>query len=135
MGDVNAGVQLTLKDDRYERPLNTNFYLSKPLVLPASWGNGGKGTCHLGPEGGAYLVRCGSGPRRMEKGETQRYDFRLALTPFKPIRTDDAVEDALLPPLRARSTRSRRRARTSSTSTTRRRSTPGSTTPSCAPRR
>ena len=24
----------------------------------------------------------------MEKGETQRYDFRLAFTPFKPIRTD-----------------------------------------------
>ena len=89
VGDVNAGVQLTLKDDRYERPLNTNFYLQKPLVLPASWGNGGKGTCRLGPEGGAYLVRCGSGPRRMEKGETQRYDFRLALTPFKPIRTDE----------------------------------------------
>lgn len=88
VGDVNAGVQLTLKDDRYERPLNTNFYLSKPLVLPASWGNGGKGGCRLGGEGGLYLVRCGSGPRRMEKGETQRYDFRLALTPFKPIDTD-----------------------------------------------
>ncbi|HYN01777.1 MAG TPA: glycoside hydrolase domain-containing protein [Vicinamibacteria bacterium] len=88
VGDVNAGVQLTLKDDRYDRPLNTNFYLSKPLLLPASWGNGGKGTCRLGTEGGAYLVRCGSGARRMEKGETQRYDFRLTLTPFKPIDTD-----------------------------------------------
>jgi hypothetical protein len=88
IGDVNAGVQLTLKDDRYERPLNTNFYLQKPLVLPASWGNGGGGGCRLGEEGGAYLVRCGSGPRRMEKGEQQRYDFRLALTPFKPIDTD-----------------------------------------------
>ena len=88
VGDVNAGVQLTLKDDRYERPLNTNFYLSKPLVLPASWGNAGRGTCRLGTEGGAYLVRCGSGPRRMEKGDTLRHDFRLALTPFKPIRTN-----------------------------------------------
>jgi hypothetical protein len=88
VGDVSAGVQLSLKDDGYERPLNTNFYLQKPLVLPASWGNGGKGTCRLGTEGGAYLVRCGSGPRRMERGETQRYDFRLALTPFKPIDTN-----------------------------------------------
>ena len=88
VGDVNAGAQVTLKDDRYERPLNTNFYLQKPLVLPASWGNGGKGTCGLGTEGGAYLVRCGSGARRMEEGETQRYDFRLTLTPFKPIDTD-----------------------------------------------
>ena len=88
IGDVSAGVQVTLKDDHYERPLNTNFYLSKPLVLPSSWGNGGRGACHLGEEGGAYLVRCGSGARRMEKGETQRYDFRLTLTPFKPIDTD-----------------------------------------------
>jgi hypothetical protein len=88
VGDAGAGAQLTLKDERYERPLNTNFYLQKPLVLPASWGNGGKGSCRLGAEGGAYLVRCGSGPRRMERGETQRYDFRLALTPFKPVDTD-----------------------------------------------
>jgi hypothetical protein len=88
VGDADTGVQLTMKDDLYERPLNTNFYLSKPLVLPASWGNGGRGGCRLGGEGGAYLVRCGSGPRRMERGEAQRYDFRLALTPFKPIDTD-----------------------------------------------
>jgi hypothetical protein len=88
VGSVNAGLQLTLKDERYERPLNTNFYLSKPLVLPASWGNGGKGYCRLAGEGGAYVVRCGSGPRRMAKGETQRYDLRLVVTPFKPIDTD-----------------------------------------------
>jgi hypothetical protein len=88
VGDVAAGVQLALKDDRYERPLNTNFYLSKPLVLPASWGNGGKGYCRLGPDGSAYAVRCGSGARQLAKGETQRYDFRLTLTPFKPVDTD-----------------------------------------------
>ena len=88
VGDSAGGVQLTLKDDRYDRPLNTNFYLQKPLVLPASWGNGGKGGCRAAAEGGAYVVRCGSGPRRMEKGETQRYDFRLVVTPFKPIDTD-----------------------------------------------
>jgi len=88
VGDVAAGVQLALKDDHYERPLNTNFYLSKPLVLPASWGNEGKGYCRLGPNGEAYLVRCGSGPRRMASGETERYDFRLTLTPFKPVDTD-----------------------------------------------
>lgn len=88
VGDVNAGVQLLLHDDRYERPLNTNFYLSKPLLLPASWGNGGQGSCRLAAEGSTYLVRCGSGPRRLAAGETQRYDFRLTLTPFKPIDTD-----------------------------------------------
>ena len=51
------GLQLTLKDDRYARPLNTNFYLQKPLVLPASWGNDGKGTCRMGDEAGVPSVR------------------------------------------------------------------------------
>ncbi len=43
IGDVNAGLQFTLKDEHYVRPLNTNFYLSKPLVAPRSWANDGKG--------------------------------------------------------------------------------------------
>ncbi len=48
IGDVNAGLQFTLKDDKYVRPLNTNFYTLKPLVMPASWVNEGKGGCRLG---------------------------------------------------------------------------------------
>ncbi len=39
VGDVNAGLQFTLKADNYDRPLNTNFYLLKPLNLPPSWHN------------------------------------------------------------------------------------------------
>ncbi|MBS1529116.1 MAG: hypothetical protein JSU01_02310, partial [Bacteroidetes bacterium] len=37
IGNVNAGLQFSLRDEKYVRPLNTNFYLSKPLLLPASW--------------------------------------------------------------------------------------------------
>lgn len=87
LGDVNAGLQFSLKDDQYSRPLNTNFYLSKPLVMPASWANAGKGGCRLraGPE--AYTVMCYSGARTMAAGEVQHYDFRLLLTPFHPIDT------------------------------------------------
>lgn len=88
VGDVNAGLQFGLHDDRYSRPLNTNFYLSKPLIMPASWDNGGKGGCRLGARGGAYLISCYSGPRRFAASETQHYDFRLLLTPFHPIDPD-----------------------------------------------
>ncbi len=49
---MNAGLQFTLKDDKYSRPLNTNFYHSKPLVMPASWANGGRGGCRLTEQGG-----------------------------------------------------------------------------------
>ena len=86
VGDVNAGLQFELHDDRYSRPLNTNFYLSKPLIMPASWDNGGKGGCRLGARGTeTYLISCYGGPRRFAAGETQHYDFRLLVTPFHPI--------------------------------------------------
>ncbi len=87
IGDVNAGLQFTLKDDKYSRPLNTNFYHSKPLVMPASWSNGGRGGCRMTERGQTLLVQCYSGPRAMRKGEAQRYDFRLMLTPFHPLDT------------------------------------------------
>ncbi len=57
IGDVNAGLQFLLRDEAYVRPLNTNFYLRKPLVMPRSWENGGRGGCRMrelpAPEGGA----------------------------------------------------------------------------------
>ncbi len=87
IGDVNAGLQFTLRDDKYSRPLNTNFYHSKPLVMPASWSNGGRGGCRMSERGEAALVECYSGARTMTKGEVQRYDFRLLLTPFHTIDT------------------------------------------------
>jgi hypothetical protein len=87
IGDVNAGLQFSLKDENYSRPLNTNFYQSKPLVMPSSWSNGGKGGCRLrgGDSDGTYLVKCYSGTRTMEAGEELFYNFRLLLTPFRPI--------------------------------------------------
>ena len=63
VGDVNAGIQIRLYDNKYERPLNTNFYHQKPLHMPVSWCNAGK-------------------------GDRLYYYFNLALTPFRPIDTD-----------------------------------------------
>lgn len=85
VGDVNTGLQFSLHDDRYSRPLNTNFYQSKPLVMPASWANAGRGGCRLRAGNDAYRITCFSGARTMAAGEVQHYDFRLLLTPFHPI--------------------------------------------------
>jgi hypothetical protein len=87
IGDVNAGLQFTLKDDKYSRPLNTNFYHSKPLVMPASWDNRGKGGCRFTEQGSSFLAGCYSGPRVIHKGEVLRYDLRLLVTPFRPLDT------------------------------------------------
>ena len=106
IGDVNAGMQFTLKDERYVRPLNTNFYTLRPLVAPASWSNGGRGGCTFGPPDGrtggpsdgrtggpsdrrtgTYLVTCFSGERTIAAGDTLFFNLRLLITPFHTLDT------------------------------------------------
>jgi hypothetical protein len=85
VGNVNEGLQFSLRDQHYVRPLNTNFYLLKPLVLPGSWGTGG---IEIGPKGKAVLVNAYSGPRTLRQGDTLFYNFTLLITPFHPLNTD-----------------------------------------------
>jgi hypothetical protein len=86
IGDVGAGLQLALRDDRYSRPLNTNFYHLKPLVMPHSWGNEGRGGVRIrAEEDGTCRIECFGGPRTLRAGDELRFDFRLLLTPFKPL--------------------------------------------------
>ncbi len=86
VGDANAGLQFTLKDDRYVRPLNTNFYQSQPLVMPASWENGGQGGCRFAEtDSRTYRITCYSGQRTLVPGQKEYYNFRLLLTPFHTI--------------------------------------------------
>ncbi|WP_233164752.1 glycoside hydrolase domain-containing protein [Pedobacter sp. ASV28] len=88
LGNVNAGLQYSLRDEKYIRPLNTNFYLQKPLLLPTSWGNGNKGGVTIGIKGSSMLVNNYTGEREMKKGEVQYYNFTLLITPFHTIDTD-----------------------------------------------
>ncbi|MEO9020645.1 MAG: glycoside hydrolase domain-containing protein [Ginsengibacter sp.] len=88
IGNVNAGLHYSLRDENYMRPLNTNFYLLKPLVLPSSWGNGTNGGIDIGEKGKSILADNYSGPRSMKKGDILYYDFNLLITPFHPINTD-----------------------------------------------
>lgn len=88
LGDVTAGMQVSLRDEHYSRPLNTNFYHLKPLVMPASWSNGGRGGCDITDrDASTTLLRCYGGARTILPGEVLRYDFRLLITPFKPLDT------------------------------------------------
>jgi hypothetical protein len=88
LGNVNAGLQFSLRDEKYVRPLNTNFYLQKPLLLPSSWGNEGKGGINISTTGSSVLVTNYSGRRTMKKGESLYYNFNLLITPFHAIDTD-----------------------------------------------
>lgn len=88
IGAVNGGMQFSLRDENYSRPLNTNFYLQKPLLLPASWGNDNKGGINVFQKGSAVLVNAYTGGRSMKKGDVFYYNFNLLITPFHTINTD-----------------------------------------------
>jgi len=88
IGDVNAGLQLRLYDDKYDRPLNTNFYQQKPLIMPASWYNNGNGGINIKESNSGTLVNAYSGKRDVKKGDRLHYYFNLAVTPFRTIDTN-----------------------------------------------
>ena len=88
IGTVNAGLQYSLRDERYVRPLNTNFYLQKPLIAPSSWDNAGNGGIDVGIKGRSMLASNYRGPRHMKKGDRLYYNFNLLITPFHPLNTD-----------------------------------------------
>jgi len=88
IGDVNAGLQYSLRGANYSRPLNTNFYRLKPLKMPVSWYNEGKGGTNILPIGeGMVLVTAYSGERTLRPGEDLHFNFNLLITPFKPLDT------------------------------------------------
>jgi len=88
IGDANAGLQCSLRAENYARPLNTNFYLRKPLNMPPSWWNEGKGSCRVREAGnGVVLFTASSGPRTLKPSEEWHFDFTILLTPFKPLDT------------------------------------------------
>ncbi|KAF2335151.1 hypothetical protein FND99_07350 [Flavobacterium daemonense] len=88
IGAVNSGLQFSLRDEKYSRPLNTNFYLQKPLLLPTSWGNDNKGGITIAPNEKSVLVNAYSGARSMKKGDVLYYNFNLLITPFHTINTN-----------------------------------------------
>jgi hypothetical protein len=89
LGDVNAGVQVSLRDENYVRPLNTNFYLLKPLHMPPSWYNEGRGGIHVHrEEQGRVLLRAFSGVRSVRQGEKLHFNCSLLLTPFRSLNTN-----------------------------------------------
>lgn len=88
IGDVNAGLQIRLYDNLYERPLNTNFYHQKPLHMPVSWSNSGKGGIDINNAADGTRINAYSGRREVKKGDKLYYYFNLLVTPFRPIDTD-----------------------------------------------
>lgn len=93
IGDVNAGLHCVFRDEHYVRPLNTNFYQSKPLIIPECWNNNGKGGIDFARKGNTMLIKTYSGSRELKKGEEITFIFLSSVTPFKPIDTQKQWSD------------------------------------------
>ncbi|MBE0648419.1 MAG: hypothetical protein IH596_11610 [Bacteroidales bacterium] len=89
LGNVNKGLQFVLRAENYERPLNTNFYLAKPLNLPPSWYNNNRGGINVTKTDHLVLVENYSGERRISRGDTLHFNIRFLITPFKLIDTKE----------------------------------------------
>lgn len=85
MGAVNAGLYCGFRAENYSRPLNTNFYLSKPLNMPPSWWNGGRGGITITEDADTVLLKAFTGERTLNPDQDLHFDFILLMTPFKPI--------------------------------------------------
>ncbi len=89
LGDVNAGLMLRFKDAEYLRPPVNIYYAFRPLLLPKSWGNDGRGGVDVEPGGDqSILAKAYSGPRSLKKGEALDFIFELYLTPFRTLDTE-----------------------------------------------
>ena len=89
LGNINKGIQYVLRDETYERPLNTNFYQAKPLNLPNSWYNNKKGGINISSKNNVTSIENYSGNRSMIKGDTLNFNIRFLITPFKLIDTKE----------------------------------------------
>jgi len=93
LGVVNGGLQATFRAENYERPLNTNFYQQKPLNMPPSWYNEGKGGIRLEREGEKFGLTAFTGSRTLNPGDTLHFDINLLITPFRTLDTEKQWHD------------------------------------------
>jgi hypothetical protein len=91
LGAVNGGFKLQLYGDNWRAPLINCYYHFRPLLIPGSWGG------NEGHSGGIRLAKAASGivravaysgPRDLAQGQPLHFNFKLFLTPFKPLNTD-----------------------------------------------
>jgi hypothetical protein len=85
MGAVNGGFKLQLYGANWRAPLINAYYHFRELAVPESWGSGG---IRLAKSAAGTRVAAYTGPRELASGQALDLNFKLFLTPFKPLNTD-----------------------------------------------
>ena len=91
LGAVNGGFKLQLYGGNWRTPLINCYYHFRELMIPESWGgaDGKSGGIRLAKsDAGDVHAVAYSGPRELAAGQPLDFNFKLFLTPFKPLDTD-----------------------------------------------
>ncbi|MBQ8657675.1 MAG: hypothetical protein IJ506_00900 [Clostridia bacterium] len=80
-GNVNAGLKIQFKAENYRKPLVNIYYAHKPLRLPDSWANDGKGGIRF--EDDEFIAY--TGEKTFAAGEQACFSFSMLITPIKEI--------------------------------------------------
>ena len=86
IGAVNGGFKLQLYGANWRTPLINCYYHFRELLMPESWGSGGIRLARRAGGGTHAVAYCG--PRELAAGQPLDFNFKLFLTPFKPLDTD-----------------------------------------------
>ncbi len=81
VGAVNAGLKAQFIGENYRKPLVNIYYAHKPLLLPDSWDNDGKGGIKY--QNGAFIAY--TGEKTFKQGESISLHFNILITPLKAI--------------------------------------------------
>ena len=81
IGDVNAGMQLKLKNKKADWKL----YSFEDTGVYKDWSNDGKGGCDVIKSEKYLLLTAYTGSKILRNGEEMVLNFGLAITPFKPL--------------------------------------------------
>ena len=85
IGAVNGGFKLQLYGANWRTPLINCYYHFRELMLPESWGTGG---IRLNKSAAGTKAVAYTGPRDLAAKKPLDFNFRLFLTPFKPLATE-----------------------------------------------
>jgi len=92
IGAINGGFKLQLYGDNWRTPLINAYYHWRELQVPESWGGADSKSGRIqvaDASDGSVSVVASSGARTLEPGKPLGYNFKLFLTPFKPLNTDE----------------------------------------------
>lgn len=90
VGAVNGGFKLQLYGANWRTPLINAYYHFRELPVPESWGgaDGKSGGIRLARSPAGMRAAAYSGPRTLMPDRPLDFNFKLFLTPFKPLATD-----------------------------------------------